>query len=90
MAIHSLIKNKTEDLGKSNSIICPKCHQTTALQIFSNYDLDNYLAMILEKTDDFNFAVCPLCSGVFKIDNTFVPGTGQLLCEYHLTAVNKK
>lgn len=89
MAINTIIKNKTEDLGKSNELVCPKCQKSTFMQLFASYDLDNYLAMLLKKTDDFNFAVCPLCSSVFKIDDTFVPGTSQLLTEYHLTPVAK-
>ncbi len=89
MAISTFIKNKTEDLGKSKELNCPKCHQLTFMQMFANYDLDNYLAQLFDKDEDFNFAVCPLCAGVFKISNTFVPGT-QELREYHLTAMDIK
>lgn len=89
MAISTIIKNKTEDLGKSNKLNCPKCHQLTFMQMFANYDLDNYLAQIFDKDEDFNFAVCPLCASVFKISNTFVPGT-QDLRPYHLMPINEK
>ena len=89
MAISTLIKNKTEDLGKSNELICPKCNELTKLQMFANFDLDNYFAQLFDKDEDFNFAVCPLCAGVFKISNTYVPGT-QDLRSYHLLPINDK
>lgn len=89
MAIKTVIKNKTEDMGKSNEITCPACGQLTSMQLYSNYDLDNYLAMALGKTDDFCFAVCPKCAAVFKLSDTFVPGTGQRLSDYHLLPLKK-
>ena len=48
MAISTLIKNKTEDLGKSNVLVCPKCNKSTFMQMFANYDLDNYLAQLFD------------------------------------------
>lgn len=90
MAIRTLIKNKTDDMGSSNEITCPSCGQLTSMRLYSNYDLDNYLAMLLGKTDDFSFAVCPKCAAVFKLSDTFVPDSGQRLCDYHLQQINKK
>lgn len=90
MAIKTFIKNKTEDMGHSNEIICPKCGKVTSMRLYSNYDLDNYLAMVLGKSDDFNFAVCPSCAGVFKLADTFAPQSGQSLCDYHLLPVGKE
>lgn len=90
MAIKTFIKNKTEDMGESNVIICPKCGKATRMRLYSNYDLDNYLAMLLKKSDDFDFAVCPKCAGVFKLADTFVPQSGQNLCDYHLLPINSE
>ncbi|MDD6021311.1 MAG: hypothetical protein ACI4GA_06600 [Acutalibacteraceae bacterium] len=90
MAIKTAIKNKTEDRGRSNELICPKCHQLTSMQLYSNYDLNNYLSLLLGKTDDFNFAVCPKCAAVFRLSDTFVPDSGQRLSEYHLIPTDKK
>ncbi len=90
MAINTLIKNKTEDMGESNEIICPKCSQVTKMKLYSNYDLDNYIALFLGKSDDFNFAVCPKCAGVFKLADTFVANSGQNLCDYHLLPINSE
>lgn len=90
MAIGTIIKNKTEDLGKSNEVTCPNCHQLTFMQTFANYDIDNYLAKLFDKDEDFNFAVCPLCAAVFKINSTYVAGTGQRLSEYHLMPIERK
>lgn len=89
MAIKTIIKNKTDDMGESNDIICPKCGQVVRMRLYSNYDLDNYIAMVLGKSDNFNFAVCPKCASVFKLADTFVPKTGQNLCDYHLLPINE-
>ena len=49
MAIKTILKNRTDDLGKSEPIICPACKKKTQLQLFSNYDLDNYIGKLLGK-----------------------------------------
>lgn len=90
MAIKTFIKNKTEDMEESNEIVCPKCKQTTPMRLYSNYDLDNYISLILGKSDDFSFAVCPKCAAVFKLSDTFVPQSGQRLSDYHLIPIEKK
>ncbi len=90
MAIRVPIKNKTDDRGRSNEIVCPKCRQLTSMQLYSNYDLDNYISLILGKDDDFNFAVCPKCAAVFRLSDTFVPESGQRLSDYHLIPIDKK
>ena len=77
-------------MGKSNEILCPKCGQLTSMRLYSNYDLDNYISLILGKSDDFNFAVCPKCAAVFRLSDTFVPDSGQRLSDYHLIPIENK
>ena len=83
MAIRNLFKNITDDMGPSEEVVCPKCHQLTTMQMYSNYDSGNYIAMILKKNTRLNFAVCPKCATVFKLSDTYAPGTGQTLRDYH-------
>lgn len=90
MAIRIPIKNKTDDMGESNEILCPKCGQLTSMHLYSNYDLDNYISLILGKSDDFNFAVCPKCAAVFRLGDTFVPDSGQRLSDYHLIPIENR
>lgn len=84
MAIKTLLKNKTEELGKSENIVCPVCKKETELSLFSNYDADNYVAKILDMDTEFNFAVCPLCASVFKINMSSFGVMNAPLKDYHL------
>lgn len=89
MAIKTLISNKTDDLGKSNDIICPVCNKETQLRIFSNYDLDNLIGKLLRIDKELNIAVCPLCETVFSINMTSYGVQNSPLKPYHLTVIHK-
>ena len=89
MAIKNLTRSKTDDLGLSNEIICPSCKETVKMRIFSNYDLDNLLAMILKKSTEFNFAVCPKCESVFKIIKSVYGIENEKLHDYDLLKISK-
>lgn len=90
MAIKTLLKNKTEDLGKSDILFCPECKKETHLHLFSNYDLDNYVGKILKKDKELNFAVCPLCSSVFSINMSSFGVKNSPVRDYHLTLIKKE
>lgn len=90
MAIKNLLKNKTEDLGRSNVLVCPVCKKETSFQLFSNFDTDNYIGKILGKDKEFNFAVCPLCSSVFKINMSSYGIKNDKLHDYNLSLINCK
>ena len=89
MAIKNLIRSKTDDLGFSNEITCPSCKETVKMRIFSNYDLDNYLAMLLKKSAEFNFAVCPKCETVFKINKSVFGIENEKLRDYDLLKISR-
>lgn len=88
MAIKNLLKNKTEDLGNSNPVICPSCKKETQMRLFANYDLDNYIGKLLGKDKEYNFAVCPLCSSVFSINMSAYGIQNEKLHDYNLTLIN--
>lgn len=87
MAIKNFLNNKTEDLGSSNPVICPSCGKETALQLFTNYDTNNYIGKILGKDKEYNFAVCPLCAGVFKINMSAYGVQNSTLHDYNLIPI---
>lgn len=87
MAIKTLIKNKTDDLGKSEEICCPVCEKAVQMQLFSNYDLDNYFAKILKSDEELNFCVCPECASVFTINMSSYGVQNSPLRPYHLTVL---
>lgn len=89
MAIKTLLKNKTEELRKSECIICPSCKKETALYLYSNYDLDNYIGKILKKDKELNFAVCPLCASVFAINMSSYGIQNAPIHDYNLTLIKK-
>lgn len=84
MAIRTLLNNKTDGLGKSNPVTCPVCNRKTEMELFSNYDTDNYIGKLLGKDKEFNFAVCPLCTSVFKVNMSSYGIENSPLREYHL------
>lgn len=90
MAIKNLIKNKTDDLGKSNTLVCPVCNKETYLQLFSNYDAGGYVSKILGKDEELNFGICPLCSSVFKINMSSYGIKNDKLHDYNLSLINGK
>ncbi|MGN0444448.1 MAG: hypothetical protein ACI4F5_07535 [Acutalibacteraceae bacterium] len=90
MAIKTILKNRTDDLGKSEPITCPACKKKTQLQLFSNYDLDNYIGKLLGKDKELNFAVCPLCASVFSINMSSFGVQNSPLHDYNLTLIKKE
>ena len=88
MAIKTILKNKTEDLGKSDPIVCPVCKKEVQLQLFSNFDLDNYVGKLLGKDKEFNFAVCPLCASVYSVNLSSYGIQNAPLRDYHLTVIH--
>ncbi len=84
MAIKTLFTNVTDDFGMTEEMECPKCHRLTSMRLYSNYDLGNIPALILKKNTRLSFIVCPQCASVFKLADTYVPGTGQKLSPWHI------
>ena len=70
MAIKSIENLKTEDLGETNSLVCPQCQNEGPLRLFRNED-DSALNMLLKKEPE-GFAVCPHCSAVFSLNPNYL------------------
>lgn len=91
VAIKSIEKLLTKDLGLTNEVVCPVCKNKTELRLFESCD---YSAVsVLLKKENLNFAVCPNCSSVFAVNSNYVKekqnGTFCVLDENDLTILVK-
>lgn len=70
MAIRSFENLKTDDLGETNSVVCPLCGNDGPLRLFRNQDA-SALNLLLKKEAQ-GFAVCPKCSAVFSVNPNYI------------------
>lgn len=91
MAIKSIEKLSTKDLGLTNEVVCPVCKNKAELRLFENSDY-SAIAVFLKKENQ-SFAVCGKCSSVFAVNPNFVKekqsGTYCVLDENDLTVLVK-
>lgn len=66
MAIKSIENLKTEDLGESNVLLCPKCGKATVMRLFEAADA-SMVAHLLKK-QPLGLAVCPKCAAAFTVN----------------------
>lgn len=59
------IASRLKEFHSANGAVCPKCGQSTNMQIFKNYDSAVVFALPIGKFDSNYFALCPLCAGTF-------------------------
>ena len=91
VAIKSIEKLFTKDLGSTNEVVCPVCKNKTTLRLFENCDYSAIAALL--KKESLSFAVCGKCSSVFAVNPNFVKekqsGTFCTLDENDLTVLVK-
>ncbi len=66
MAIKTIEKLKTNDLGASNPVCCPVCSTAQEMRLFENVD-GSMVAHLHKKPVQF-LAVCPGCATVFTVN----------------------
>ncbi len=93
MAISTINKVHANDEGISNPVICPKCDKTVGMRLFTAVDT-SIVAKISEESKDVSFAVCPLCSGVFAVEENYIrertAGTSVIMTEGDLTPIERR
>lgn len=91
MAIPSIEKLITKDLGKTNEVTCPVCKNFGELRLFDSTDYSPISKFL--KKGDLSFAVCSKCSTVFEVNPNYVKerksGTFCTLDENDLTVLVK-
>lgn len=91
MAIKSIEKLSTKDLGLTNEVACPVCKKKAELRLFENRDYSAIAALL--KKENMSFAVCTKCSSVFEVNPNFIKekqsGTFCTLDENDLTVLVK-
>ena len=70
MAIRTIENLKTDDLGETNSLVCPQCQNEGPMRLFRNQD-SSAINLLLKK-DAEGFAVCPHCSAVFRVNPNYI------------------
>ncbi len=93
MAISTINKAHTNDEGISNPVICPKCDKTVGMRLFTAVDT-SVVAKLSTEDKNVNFAVCPLCSGVFAVAENYAreraSGTTVIMTESDLTPLHRR
>ncbi len=92
MAISTINKGYTKDIGKTEGIICPQCKEAVAMRLFSTSDT-SAVAKLKQKKEDYVVAVCPKCAGVFEIEENYMKeklsGTTVFITESDLHLIIK-
>ena len=88
MAVSTINKGYTKDMGETEGIICPVCKKAVNLRIFTTTDT-SVISKITKKDGDVHIAVCPLCASVFSLSKNYVKernnGTTVFITESDLT-----
>lgn len=71
MSIKFFGKEYTKSIGVSNPITCPVCKEKTELSMFECIDA-SALAMLLGKPVEENFAICPKCAAVLRVNPDYI------------------
>ncbi|MBR3094594.1 MAG: hypothetical protein IKH12_03275 [Clostridia bacterium] len=70
MAIKTIEKLKTTDLGASNELACPVCGAVSQMRLFEN--TDGSMVAHLHKKPAQGLAVCPRCATVFTVNPHYI------------------
>ena len=90
MAVPTINKGYTKDMGETEGILCPNCKKPVNLRLFTTTDI-SVVSKITKKDGDVNIAVCPQCACVFTLAKNYVKernnGTTVFITESDLTVL---
>lgn len=88
MAVSTINKGYTKDMGETEGILCPNCKKAVNLRLFTTTDT-SMVTKITKKDGDVHIAVCPLCASVFSLSKNYMKernnGTTVFITESDLT-----
>ena len=90
MAVSTINKGFTKDLGETEGIVCPNCKKAVRMRLFTTTDT-SIITKITQKDGDVNVAVCPQCACVFTVAKNYMKektsGTTVFITENDLTVL---
>ena len=90
MAVSTINKGYTKDLGETEGILCPQCKKAVNMRLFTTTDTSP-VTLLKKKDGDVNIAVCPECACVFSVAKNYMKektaGTTVFITESDLTAL---
>ena len=92
MAIKSIENLKTNDIGRSNVVVCPSCGKATEMRIYELADASMVAHLLKKKAE--GIAVCPKCAAVFAVNPHYMEekklGTVCTLEAHDLSALTRR
>lgn len=94
MAVSTINKGFTKDMGETEGIVCPNCKSAVRMRLFTTTD-KTVISKITGKGGDVHVAVCPQCACVFSVSKNYMKertnGTTVFITESDLSVlVNEK
>lgn len=90
MAVSTINKGFTKDLGETEGIVCPNCKKAVRMRLFTTTDT-SVITKITKKNGDVHVAVCPQCACVFTVAKNYMKektsGTTVFITENDLTVL---
>lgn len=90
MAVSTINKGFTKDLGETEGIVCPNCKKAVRMRLFTTTDT-SVITKITQKDGDVHVAVCPQCACVFTVAKNYMKektsGTTVFITENDLTVL---
>ena len=90
MAVSTINKGYTKDMGNTEGIICPNCKKPVSMRLFTTTDT-SVVTKITKIDGDVHIAVCPLCACVFSLSKNYMKersnGTTVFITESDLTVL---
>ena len=90
MAVSTINKGFTKDLGETEGIVCPNCKKAVRMRLFTTTDT-SIITKITQKDGDVHVAVCPQCACVYSVAKNYMKektsGTTVFITENDLTVL---
>ena len=90
MAVSTINKGFTKDMGESEGIVCPNCKKAVNMRLFTTTDT-SVVTKITQRDKDVHVAVCPHCACVFTVSKNYMKekssGTTVFITENDLTVL---
>lgn len=90
MAVRTINKGYTKDLGETEAILCPQCANPVNMRLFTTTDTSP-VTLLKKKNGEVNIAVCPACACVFSVAENYMKektaGTSVFITSSDLTVL---
>ena len=92
MAVSTINKGFTKDIGETEGVVCPNCKKAVRMRLFTTTDI-SIVSKLIRKDGNMDVAVCPQCATVFTIAENYMKektsGTTVFITENDLTVLVK-